>query len=692
MIVRLFLAIYGILCLIGSTAKTVSTSFFQTDGETTTISVKKTTPVKAVGDQSELPTSFQKYKTYSKLSNLLEAATDGGKGQFFMLSNGEYRDVGEFTLKCHGVTIMAKHDGKAVIRPHSKGLRIIIEGHNNTIKGFQFMYGSGVTGKAIIEVSGNRNILTNLNFYHMDATHYIKFNSGSKMNTLSHSNFEYKPSEAAAVSGVLILIESGGVKGYHLISHCGIQAIPGSSGTFGMESIKMGSDGDDIGRNIVEYTVFNGTSLGVSESIAIKSSQNIIRYSTFTNNNNAMIEFVSGDYNVAYGNWFIGAGGFSIADSNNVYIYNNYFQSAGMSTDMEYPTYTITNPITFAGTTTESTSAEEGQGEGETGYSSKYKNNIVVAHNTFIECEYINLGWVVSSDKNIWFANNLFKKTEGSIFAGIGSSVHFSGNMYSGNLGASLDNSVSETEFYAVDGDSVVSFSDMYGYYAPDSSSQALQGALAYPPDDALALFDIPELDDDPYIALDITGRPRPGTQTDVGCSQYYTTADAVANTPLNVDNVGPDYIDSYTPTLQPTTFFRPSYRPTVAPSQPSPEPSSSPFWAEDHKDDEKKKNNDDVTNVDVTADSEGEKVIIDIHAPFAAGARGKTQGLGQSQAQEATTSEIISDVVDADTEVAVTEATTGSENEGEDEQQLQKQKEAEKQAAKKASNAQPQS
>ena len=201
MIVRLFLAIYGILCLIGSTAKTVSTSFFQTDGETITISVKKTTPVKAVGDQSELPTSFQKYKTYSKLSNLLEAATDGGKGQFFMLSNGEYRDVGEFTLKCHGVTIMAKHDGKAVIRPHSKGLRIIIEGHNNTIKGFQFMYGSGVTGKAIIEVSGNRNILTNLNFYHMDATHYIKFNSGSKMNTLSHSNFEYKPSEAAAVSG-----------------------------------------------------------------------------------------------------------------------------------------------------------------------------------------------------------------------------------------------------------------------------------------------------------------------------------------------------------------------------------------------------------------------------------------------------------------------------------------------------------
>ena len=198
MIIRLFLAIYGILCLISSTAKTVTTSSFQTDGETT---IKKSTPVKAVGDQSELPTSFQKYKTYTKLTKLLEAATDGGKGQYFMLSNGEYRDVGEFTLKCHGVTIMAKHDGKAVIRPHSQGLRIIVEGHNNTIKGFQFMYGSGVTGKAIIEVSGNRNILTNLNFYHMDATHYIKFNAGSKMNTLSHSNFEYKPSEAAADSG-----------------------------------------------------------------------------------------------------------------------------------------------------------------------------------------------------------------------------------------------------------------------------------------------------------------------------------------------------------------------------------------------------------------------------------------------------------------------------------------------------------
>ena len=87
-----------------------------------------------------------------------------------------------------------------------------------------------------------------------------------------------------------------------------------------------------------------------------------------------------------------------------------------------------------------------------------------------------------------------------------------------------------------------------------------------------------------------------------------------------------------------------------MEPSQPSPEPSSSPFWlvktknnthkcqtpllhilllynihsntltsyphthndrAEDHNVDEKKKNNDDVTSVDVTVDSEDEKVII---------------------------------------------------------------------------------
>ena len=133
-----------------------------------------------------------------------------------------------------------------------------------------------------------------------------------------------------------------------------------------------------------------GTNLGVSESIAIKSSQNIIRYSTFTNNNNAMIEFVSGDYNVAYGNWFIGAGGFSIADSNDVYIYNNYFQSAGMSTDMEYPRYTITNPITFAGTSTAETSSatsEDGQGAEESSYSSKCKASPPYVQST--SCHYI---------------------------------------------------------------------------------------------------------------------------------------------------------------------------------------------------------------------------------------------------------------------------------------------------------------
>ena len=43
-----------------------------------------------------------------------------------------------------------------------------------------------------------------------------------------------------------------------------------------------------------------------------------------------MLSFRSGDYNVAYGNWFLGAGGIRIKEADNIYIYNNYFENAGV--------------------------------------------------------------------------------------------------------------------------------------------------------------------------------------------------------------------------------------------------------------------------------------------------------------------------------------------------------------------------
>ena len=59
----------------------------------------------------------------------------------------------------------------------------------------------------------------------------------------------------------------------------------------------------------------------------MKCRENVIRYCTFTNNQDAMLVFRNGNDNVAYGNFFIGAGGIRVKEANNIYCYNNYFEN-----------------------------------------------------------------------------------------------------------------------------------------------------------------------------------------------------------------------------------------------------------------------------------------------------------------------------------------------------------------------------
>jgi len=108
--------------------------------------------------------------------------------------------------------------------------------------------------------------------------------------------------------------------------------------------------------------------------ISIKSRENVIRYNTFGSNQAAMLSFRSGDYNVAYGNWFIGSGGIRIKEVNHIYIYNNYFQNAGKSSSK---TYSI-----------DYYELDEGE------VTDDFRNNITVYFNTFVECEYVNLDTV----------------------------------------------------------------------------------------------------------------------------------------------------------------------------------------------------------------------------------------------------------------------------------------------------------
>ena len=119
----------------------------------------------------------------------------------------------------------------------------------------------------------------------------------------------------------------------------------------------------NISRTIVEYCYFSNVGFGDSESISVKSTENLCRYNTFSNNPKGMLVFRHGYRNVAYGNFFMnGSGGIRIKEGSNHYIYNNYFSTG--AADALTLQYVAEYPL----------------------------DNVRFAHNTFVNCGDIDLG------------------------------------------------------------------------------------------------------------------------------------------------------------------------------------------------------------------------------------------------------------------------------------------------------------
>ena len=429
--------------------------------------------------------------TYSSLKLLLIAAKNALPGSVLKLHTGTHRDTGEYEILASGITIEAKHSGKAIIKPHSAGLMIKLIGDNNRIAGLQFINGYGISDRGgLIEVTGSNNTLTNLNFYKIYVNHYINIIGGSQFNEISYCNFELKPKNKARAGTVVVIHTDPDVIGYHKVHHCSFQNMDGGGGDYGNEPLRVGMDGLDepyISRVIIEYNVFNNTYLGDSETISIKSRENIVRYNTFGQNQGAMLSFRSGDFNVAYGNWFIGSGGVRIKEVNNIYIYNNYFQNAGSASDKTY--------------SVDYYELEERDADLD------LRNNITVYFNTFVESEYVNLDTVAKpTSQSGWFANNIFIRRKGDLFTGIGMGINFLGNLYEGTLGDEffIDHELDVSEFNPLDSDMEMNSDGTY--YVPSELSPARGNAALWPTADSMSIFDIPVLDDDPFITLDITG------------------------------------------------------------------------------------------------------------------------------------------------------------------------------------------
>ena len=430
----------------------------------------------------------------SSIPALQSAINSASPGDIIVLANNTYLN-NTINITTSNITIRASTSGGVFLNGSNS---ITISGNNVTFSGFQFTSGS-ITGM-VITVPGNNNLLTQLNFNGYSAQKYI--NLQGQYDEVSYCNFENKP--ASAPQGNLIHIApNGSVPNYAKIRYCSFKNMPGAGGDNGNECIRIanGAQSTYLCRTIVEYCYFENTGDGDSEAISVKSRENTLRFNTFRNNQNAMMVFRNGNDNVAYGNFFIGAGGIRVKEANNIFCYNNYFENAGVGGTMNAVTYVYVSPNL---------------------------KNINFLHNTFVECGLIDLS--SGATNNTW-ANNIFKKSSGNIFTGSSSGIAWAGNIYQGSLGISIPSGMTNT-------DPLLTINSE-NYYGLSSLSPAINNSSPAYPD----ILDIAGIDDDPSLFFDISGQSRSvvKTEKDAGCDEY--TTGSTTNHPLVLSEAGPSYL-----------------------------------------------------------------------------------------------------------------------------------------------------
>jgi hypothetical protein len=353
-------------------------------------------------------------KNVSSIEALQTAISTANCGDIIVLANGHYNNA-TLNINTSNITIKAATSGGVYLDGAND---ININGNYIKFNGFQFTSGD-IGPNYLIRVFGNYNTISQLNFSGYRAKKFIEIAPDTQYNIIEYCNISKLADDNIDELGCAIQIRTSfTTPGYHKIRYCSFQNFGGAGGDYGNEPVRIGlsTENANKSRSIVEHCYFNNTGLGDSESVSIKSQENTIRFCTFTNQQNAMLVFRNGDNNVAYSNFFINAGGIRVKEANNIYCYNNYFENSGSTNgafNADAVTYiydTTTYPVVL--------------------------NNINFVHNTFYNCADIDLGGVGPTN-NTW-ANNIFKKSTGSIFKNANSGTTFVGNIYQGTLGISI--------------------------------------------------------------------------------------------------------------------------------------------------------------------------------------------------------------------------------------------------------------
>ncbi len=432
----------------------------------------------------------------SSIADLQTAIKNAKAGDVLILANGTYLSS-SINITTGLITVRSATPGGVFLNGATS---ITIPASNVTLSGFQFTNGS-IPG-FVVDVKGSNNTLTQLNFNGFSAQKYVVFRQGSQRNSITYSNFQNKP--ASAPIGNLVESEADpSVPGYHVISHNTFQHMPGKGGDNGNECIRLGdgSQSTFVSRTLVEFNYFTDTGLGDSEEISVKSRENVIRYNTMRNNPEAMLVFRNGDNNIAYGNFFIDAGGIRVKESNNIFCYNNYFERSGVGGSMNAVTYEQLN---------------------------NSLQDINFFHNTFVESGLILFN--PGATNNTW-ANNLISKSSGPIFSGTADGINWTGNMYSGTPGIAIPQGITAFNDLGLNLNAT-------RYYGLTATSPAINAGVTFP-----TILDISGLDADYTIGLDLAGQTR-DARKDVGAIEFNTTGTAI-NRPLALADAGPSYLVS---------------------------------------------------------------------------------------------------------------------------------------------------
>jgi poly(beta-D-mannuronate) lyase len=443
---------------------------------------------------------FTSFKTNAAIINvssiaaLQTASNTASPGDIIVLANNTYLNS-TLNITTSNITVRAATPGGVILNGNNS---ITITGDNVTFSGFQFL--SGRISGEVISVIGDYALLNQLNFNGYSAKKYI--NISGQYDEVSYCNFENKPNSAP--DGNLVHIEPNGTDpNYAKIRYCSFKNMNGAGGNNGNECIRIANSAQStfLCRTIVEYCYFENTGDGDDEAISVRSRENVLRFNTFRNNQDAMMSFRNSNDNVAYGNFFIGAGGIQIKEANNIYCYNNYFENSGVGGSVNAVRYVYTSPNL---------------------------NNINFIHNTFVECGLIDLD--NGSSNNTW-ANNIFKKITGNIFTGSPAGINWSGNIYQGNLGVTIPSGMTNS-------DPLLTINSN-NYFGLSSLSPAINTASENYP----TILDIANVDDDPSLLFDISGQPRPvlKSEKDIGSDEF--TTGNITNHPLVLNEVGPSYL-----------------------------------------------------------------------------------------------------------------------------------------------------